>query len=118
MASKKAIKAAEELVVKYQAIVDGEYDMEPLWTASTFLHDVTGFGSTKSCTLCIAVEGDCDKCVWAECRGCLNKNYRDLRGAYSLGEVKEFLKTRIVMLETLIGVAKAKKRKKKGCVIT
>lgn len=118
MASKKAIKAAEALVAKYQAIVDGEYDKEPLWTASTFLLDVTGFGSSANCKLCIAVEQNCDKCVWAERRGCLNENYRDLRCASSLGEVKVFLKTRIVMLETLIGVAKAKKRKKKGCITT
>jgi len=57
----------KEIEKKFSEAKDDGVDSEYLMLAE-LKTGLTGFGSTKSCKLCIAVDAECSKCTWGQRR--------------------------------------------------
>lgn len=82
MSKEKSIEAAKKLVEKYRSIT-----IEDLQRCDNDIEELTGFGGTTSCTLCIAVKNNCNECIHPAnddplehpcCSGDAHKTYHEI----------------------------------------
>lgn len=98
-----------ELTYQWEKLSE-EWDTNDI-TGADVLGDITGFGSTGSCSLCKACNTDCEKCIHSltikdpsEGFRCVTKTYYDIESAKNPEELYTAIQHRITYLETLINM--------------
>lgn len=106
------LKEAKELLEKYKSItieqLEEVYDEGCLIkTGDEVLNELTGFGNTSSCILCLAVNEVCENCIYSfriQERGvpCLDKIYNEMCNAMNAEDLFVAIQKRIRYLTKVI----------------
>jgi len=114
------LEAFVKLKQDYEIIaeeLESQYDL--FIGALSFLKKRTGFGSTQSCTLCVAAEifqrktkciRYCKYCMWDINSGeaiapCVTNNYSEIYSCMSTHQLANLLRKRVVMMEKQIRIS-------------
>lgn len=116
--SEECIKAALELVDKYRSITLEDLEAyqigedEDIWES---LANITGFGYTDKCPICLSVNRECNQCIysfrrtlrenWYYC--CDNYTSDDIYNANSYEELLDAIKNRADYIEDLVNRIKS-----------
>lgn len=112
----KNLEAAKELVKLYRSITIEQLEevYNKLCKEDKFnvfedvLHEITGFGSTKTCHLCKPINGNCSDCIHggenytAECPCIYDETYENIADAESIKDLYYAIQDRADYIESLI----------------
>lgn len=101
----KNTRACKRLIKRYESITLEEIKMmrDTLHTNDMPLvaQELTGFGKKEACTLCLAIDGDCYKCVHKT--GCTHDDtYIGILAAINPKQLLKAFRARAEYLKTLI----------------
>ena len=105
------LKEAKELLEKYKSItleqLEKIYDEVDLKWGDAVLSEITGFGKTNSCILCLAVNEVCEDCVYSfriqeRSVPCLDKIYNEISKAKNAEDLFVAIQKRINYLSNVI----------------
>jgi len=103
----KNVKEFKKLIERYESItleeIEDQAELLVEFNATHIAHKLTGFGYSKSCTLCRKVKENCNLCVYAKDGighfNCLDdKSYDNIDRATSSEELKKAFKRRAIYL--------------------
>lgn len=60
------------LIKRYESITLEEIEQNPFINGFLGAQKLTGFGGTNTCTLCISVKNECNKCVYESTFNCVH----------------------------------------------
>ena len=110
------IDTAKELIQEYKNITLEQLEKlyETFKDGKSVLYEITGFGYTRTCILCIYAEGRCENCIhkynpnWEDKRifPCTNDIYTKMANAKDADSLYTAIQERINYLEKLISYAK------------
>lgn len=113
----KNLEAAKELVELYRSItieqLEEVYNKLYIGDNTVYfedvLHEITGFGSTKTCHLCKPINGHCPDCIHggeenctAECPCIYDETYENITDAESIEDLYDAIQARADYIESLI----------------
>ena len=105
------LKEAKKLLEKYKSItleqLEEAYDEVGLKRGDEILSEITGFGQTSSCILCLAVDEVCENCIYSfrlqERRvPCLDKIYDEICKTTNAKDLFAAIQKRISYLTNVI----------------
>ena len=106
------LKEAKELLEKYKSItleqLEEAYGDEFLFKmGDEVLNEITGFGETNSCILCLAVNEICENCIYSfrlqeESVPCFDKIYNEISNALNAEDLFAAIQKRISYLTNVI----------------
>lgn len=110
------LEAAKELVELYRSITKEQLEevYNKLWLEEdvvyfeNILHEITGFGSSRTCHLCKPINGYCPDCIHggksctAECPCVYDETYGNIEDSESIEDLYDAIQDRADYLESLI----------------
>lgn len=105
------LKEAKKLLEKYKSItleqLEETYDEVALKWGDEVLNEITGFGQTDSCMLCIAVNEVCKNCIYSfrlpsESSPCIDEIYDEMCCALNAEDLFAAIQKRISYLTHII----------------
>lgn len=106
----KNLKEFKALIERYESITKEEiegckcytYDHTRLY-AYDIMNELTGFGGTDTCSLCLAVEHDCYLCVYGNDLKCIeDSTYDRIIDAFDTDCLLQALRNRANYMKTLL----------------
>lgn len=79
------------LIKRYESITLEEIEQNPFINGDLGAQKLTGFGNNNTCTLCISVKNECQKCVYEGRFSCIQDKLEDSYYAIKAAETPEEL---------------------------
>ncbi|NCA80546.1 MAG: hypothetical protein EOM76_10250 [Sphingobacteriia bacterium] len=114
-ASEECIQAANELMLRYRSVTIDEIvkayinqkNEIPMFIGFKVANMITGFGFKTTCTLCKAVNYDCNQCIYAHIEGRTNCNdkhltYHDIFHAHTTLKLQSAFRARADYIQKVL----------------